>query len=161
MLRWLLPTLLTWPLWGTTCWAGPFPVEVVTNIAGVSFASAPSLTAEAQGSARFGIEGTIYEGASRSDPLVPVGEEGLGDLVKTAHVFQMGNGDTLNTTDELHLRPTQPGWFVVSGTLTITGGTGIFATATGAMDVMGTIHVTDSGVDTLLLVEGPLIYWLF
>jgi hypothetical protein len=161
--RWSLSATLTLTLFVTLSWAGPFPVEVVTNIAGVSHETAPSFQgAPFTGSARFGVDDMSYEDQASSTPLVLVGADNEGAWIATSsHVFKLADGLSLHTVDELHLHSTRnPDWFTVSGTLTISGGTGLFATARGAMDVMGTLHITEAGVETLFLLEGPLIYWL-
>jgi hypothetical protein len=159
-LVWMCSALLTMALVATQIRADDpppvFPEEQGIVLSGLSQESSTSLQGAYSGTAVLSINGETLEVISSSDPLVLTGlVDYLGQAVATsAHMFNLGNGNTLTTVDEVRLLPTQPGWFVVNGTMQITGGTGIFANADGNIAVYGQIHVDEFSVDAMSLLEG-------
>jgi len=163
-LVWLYSTVCLLALMATASWAQdePPPVEPEEGLVviGVSQETASSLEGPYAGSAVLNILGESFDVQSFSDPLVLTGEiDYQGRLVATsAHVFQLADGSTLTTVDELRLLPTQPGWYAVYGKMEITGATGIFANGHGTIDVWGQIQIDDTTVTAMSLLEGRILF---
>jgi hypothetical protein len=163
----LFPVMLTLVVMTSVCWADdpdPDPVppsdDSIQGIAlsGVSQESAAALDGAYVGSTALTIGGVPGEAVSISDPLALTGAvDNFGCLVgRSAHVFNLGNGNTFTTVDDLRLLPTQPGWFLVYGTMEVTAGTGKFAQVHGKIDVYGEIHVDETSVTAMSLLEGRI-----
>jgi hypothetical protein len=73
-------------------------------------------------------------------------------------VLDFGDGNVLTTSDEVYFTPAEePGWFQVAATMTVTGGTGIFAQAGGLLSASGAAHLENDGVVTQWLIEGTIL----
>ena len=68
-----------------------------------------------------------------------------------SHVFLFADGSSLTTLDEVLLTPTDTeGVYGLDGALVITGGTGVLASATGSLSLIGNLDLLHGqiGVDT-------------
>jgi hypothetical protein len=161
---WTCSTVLLLALTTTASWAqegmpGELP-EPGIAVVGFSQETAPALDAAYVGTAELNVNGESYQVESSSTPLVLTGQvDFLGRLVATSsHVYRLADGSTLTTVDELRLLPTQPGWFMVRGTMEITGATGIFANGQGTIDVWGQIQIGETEITAISLLDGRILF---
>jgi len=169
-LVWLFSTVLTLGLMGAASWAddpdpgdqgGPPPEPDIQGVAlaGVINQFAPSLDAAFNGFGPLAINGVSAQCSIISQPLDLSNQtDNFGRLVgKKTTLLDFGNGDTLTTEDAVLLTPTESGWYSAQATMTVTGGTGVFANARGVIDASGLIQTDGSSVQALWLVEGRVL----
>jgi hypothetical protein len=132
------------------------PSEGGPSLAAISQQFSPTLGGARSGVANVTINGITYPVTIESQPLeLAEGPDNFGRLVGIGgSVIDFGDGNTLITADEVRFTPTQPGWFQIAATMTITGGTGIFAQANGVLDAAGIAHLEGDGVVSEWLIEG-------
>lgn len=165
----LFSTVLTLALLATVSWADePEGEPVLTSppedipglvLVGVSQQFAPTLNGAFSGAGTLTVNGVAMPVTIISEPLVLAdGLDNYGRLVGTkTTLIDFGNGDTLTTVDEVFLTPTEPGWYSVQATMTVTGGTGVFANATGVIDTTGIIQTDGESAQALWLMEGRIL----
>jgi len=125
-------------------------------ISGVSQEFAPVWGGPFTGSGNLTVDGIGYPVAVTSNSLsLAELPDNFGRFMgTTVHVLDFGDGNKIMTSDEVVLTPTQPGWFLVTATMTITGGTGMFSSAIGQIDVYGQMASDGTTATTLWLMEG-------
>ena len=167
-LVWLGSTVATLALLATASWADVpergepqepvSPVDLTISMMGVSNELATSLDGARSGAARFTILGQSYDVTIYSQPLdLAELPDNFGNLNgTTSHLLDFGNGNTITTIDVISLAPTIQGWFNAAGTMTIVGGTGIFANIGGVLDMHGVTQSDGASVITLSHIEGTV-----
>jgi hypothetical protein len=143
----------------TTCSAQSPPTDQpITGIAisGVSEEVAPVWGGPFNGTGTLAINGISMPVAVTSNSLL---EDMLLDnfgriQATTEHVLDFGDGNTIRTSDEVFLTPTQPGWFLVQATMKIVSGTGMFATISGEIGVYGSLQSDGVTGTSLWLMDG-------
>jgi len=171
-LGWLFTTVLLLAMPAAMSWADHTepgdPGEIVApadliaegvGVAGSSEEFANTLDGAFSGMANLTVNGVTLPVQIQSQPLALAElPNNFGELngIKTT-LLDFGDGNTLTTVDEVSLLPTEAGWFSAHATMSITGGTGVFANARGFIDAYGVIQ-TDGGVaHAVWLLEGRIL----
>lgn len=166
-LVWLGSAVMAVSLLATASWADtPERIDPPNLNDGYPFVVAISqqfsatLDGARSGYAHVRINGVTYPVAIESQPLqlADLPDE-FGRMVGIGvSVLDFGDGNVLTTSDEVYFTPAEePGWFQVAATMTVTGGTGIFAQAGGLLSASGAAHLENDGVVTQWLIEGTIL----
>jgi hypothetical protein len=128
------------------------------HLIGVSAESSTALDGAFAGFATLSFAGTTFPVNTSSLPLALTAQpDNAGRIVgSSGHLFDFGNGDTLNTIDAVHLFGSGSGFFRVFETMTITGGTGRFQNASGEIEAYGVIQMDGLFVVAQWSLEGDL-----
>jgi hypothetical protein len=171
-LVWLFSTMLTLTLMAAASWAQepdpgdeggspppPAPAIQGVGLAGVSQEFASSLDGAFIGTAFIALNGERVPVTITSEPLVLADSlDNFGRLVGTkTTLLDFGDGNTLTTSDVVLLTRTGQGFFSAQETMTILGGTGFFAGASGFLDAYGIFDTNDSMVHAQWLIEGTVL----
>jgi hypothetical protein len=171
-LVWLFSTVLTLALTAAVSWAeepDPMdpgeigaPVETIepgVGVAGSSEQFANALNGAYSGTAMLTVDGVTIPVSIISQPLdLAELPDNFGAYAgTTTTLLDFGDGNTLTTEDELLLTPTEEGWYSAHSTMTITGGTGLFANARGVIDGYGAIQLDAGIARAMWLLEGRIL----
>jgi len=132
------------------------PDDPGIGVVGVVQASAASWQGPYAGTVGLNLNGESLDATISSELLLLTGLiDNFGrQVVTSSHTFDLGNGHTFSTVDDLFVIPTQPGWYTVVGRMQITSGTGNFTQAWGWLDVFCEIHEDGSSAHASMLLGG-------
>jgi hypothetical protein len=114
--------------------------ESCTNISGTIAASFVSAT-EIEGTIAGSVEGLAF---ATIDQITPGGNGALHVLLRHRYVVQ---GGEVRTSDVGVLTPIDPPLYRFNNRLTVVGGTGVYASATGMIHGHGTLNLETGAID--------------
>jgi hypothetical protein len=157
-------TVLALALMTTASWADdpepePPPEAPITVIVGDCQESATSLDGVYVGTAFVTLNDVPFAVASVSKQLA-LEQQADGTILRTmVRVLEFGFLTTCTIVSEEVLIPTAPGWYSLSGTVKIAGGTGMFEIAHGQAVASGQLRVDELSASATWTLKGAFYFF--